>query len=232
MIIEQDPLEPAAVIMNGLRRGLPSFDRIGKGKGIIAGFSGLSNFRYEISDRLISLIDVDNENLEFQAAVGNLLNDITFNIHTKGFRGNPNQKHPDLYGMRLAVAAYQYFWSQGIQIDQFVAVWAEGESPENLEAYYRKFGKLQPYYQHGFVTEEECEQIAIRNTFSYRLAVNLGFPQIRGTTHRYQGIRDVMSIYFTRPNGVKIINPFAKKQDEMPTGRIESAWAQYQGWGG
>ncbi|MFA6005509.1 MAG: hypothetical protein WC775_03405 [Patescibacteria group bacterium] len=203
--------------------GLPNFDQITKGHGLVEGLSGKSVFRYQITDRAISVVDTAQGDLMFQAMVSNFIsNTIRYNIRTKGYLGNPDQKHPDLFGMKLAVAAYQFFWSQGIQIDDFLAVWAYGESPENLDAYSRKFERLQPYYRHGFVTAEEREQIAIRNTFSYRLAVNLGFPQISGVSYRYQGLREVMSIWFSRPDNVKIVNPFAKNQDFLSSARSPS----------
>lgn len=172
-----------------LLTGDPFFERISE--GVIDGISGQSKFKYRVTEDRIIIEDSENSDLRFDSWVENGVWKV--NVFTKGFQGDLDRTHSDLFAKQLFLFSYGFFKRNGIDIKAFEANWNKQKGKTNFDQYRRNL------IRHSLRKPEIAKKKAVFDTWTGRLMQKLGFNRIvsiEGERREYDN--GVMKVVFVR----------------------------------
>ncbi|MEP7166575.1 MAG: hypothetical protein ABI758_01190 [Candidatus Woesebacteria bacterium] len=135
--------------------------------GLISGRALL----FSVTKRHIEITDKENTNFRFSATddLGNLYITVT----TKGYEGDKEKRHPDLFAADLVKLSLTLFDKMNNDIKEWHATWTseeEGNPNDNYSEFERNLPQKDTY------TLGELQNAAV-NTWEGRLANELGFTK-------------------------------------------------------
>lgn len=172
--------------LNGINPQVFTENEISQTKGLNSGRDLITN----IQPDLISITDAKDDRLQFEAKVRK--ETLVVTVKTRGYEGDPDKKHPDLFASQLVKKSLQFFELKGHSIAKWKDIWSKsGDLSDNWD-------QFEAYLQSHRVAGQEITQQQLRDaaqhTWTGHLAQELGFSQVESLDYRPE-IGEVVVIF-------------------------------------
>jgi len=186
--------------INGEPKGVPAhiFNQ-DKFEGKIYTASGWPLYCYvspcqiTLTDPKNSFDDLGRHHCGFRADVINKF--LIFSIYTKGFKGDCQQKHPDLFAAELLKSSFNYFKRQNTQINSVLCHW-EAEAADT----YQQFINALDWDQNPEPSIDQQLEAA-KQTWTAKQIASFGYTKITPKYFIWTNLPNNPAVYclFTKP---------------------------------
>jgi len=147
-----------------------------KTQGLNSGRDLITNVKQDF----ISIVDSKDETLQFEAKVRNETLIVT--VKTRGYQGDSEKRHPDLFAAQLVKKSLQFFELQGHSIHKWKDIWSKsGDLNDNYDQFATY---LRTHSSNGReLTQAELVEAA-KQTWTGQLANLLEFSKVESIDYR------------------------------------------------